>query len=154
MFLQPGVLQSAVLTTRGPEIRGSYNQGFLQLGALHPEVLQPGVLISSGSYKHGSYNQGFLQPGVFTYRGLTATGSYSQGSYIREFLQPGISHLGVLTSGSDTDFAYLLHRGVNRYANWAFTTFAQIYSPVCTNLHHFCAEQIWNKSIFSSSVIS
>ena len=101
-----------------------------------------------------SYNQGFLQPGVFTYRGLTATGSYSQGSYIREFLQPGISHLGVLTSGSDADFAYLLHRGVNRYANWAFTTFAQIYSPVCTNLHHFCAEQIWSKSIFSSSVIS
>ena len=65
-----------------------------------------------------------------------------QGSYIRAFLQPGISHLGVLTSGSDADFAYLLHRSVNRYANWAFTTFAQIYSPVCTNLHHFCAEQI------------
>ena len=32
--------------------------------------------------------------------------------------------------------------GVNRYANSAFTSFAQTYSPVCTNLHHICAEQI------------
>ena len=46
-----------------------------------------------------------------------------------------------------------LHRGVNRYANSALTTFAQIYSPVCTNLHHICAEQSWSKAIFSSSVI-
>ena len=38
--------------------------------------------------------------------------------------------------------------GVNRYAK---TTFAQIYSPVCTNLHRICAEQIWSKSMFSSS---
>ena len=45
-----------------------------------------------------------------------------------------------------------LHPGVNRYANSAFTTFAQIYSPVCINLHLICAEQIWSKSIFSSSV--
>ena len=37
-----------------------------------------------------------------------------------------------------------LHSGVlNRYANVAFTTFAQIYSSLCTNL------QIWGKSIFS-----
>ena len=42
----------------------------------------------------------------------------------------------------------LLHPGVNRYAK---TTFAQIYSPVCTNLHRICAEQIWSKSMFSSS---
>ena len=27
-----------------------------------------------------------------------------------------------------------LHPGVNRYANVAFTNFAQIYSSVCTNL--------------------
>ena len=32
------------------------------------------------------------------------------------------------------------------------TTFAQIYSPVCKNLNHGCAEQFWSKSIFSSSV--
>ena len=53
----------------------------------------------------------------------------------------------------NADFAYLLHAGVNRYANSAFTTFAQIYSPVCTNLHHICAEQIWSKSIFSSYLV-
>ena len=36
----------------------------------------------------------------------------------------------------NADFAYLLYGGVNWYANSSFTTFAQIYSPVCTNLHH------------------
>lgn len=47
-------------------------------------------------------------------------------------------------------FAYLfVHRGVNGYANVAFTTFARIYSSFCTNLHQICAEQIWCKSIFS-----
>ena len=48
----------------------------------------------------------------------------------------------------DEKMDLLLHPGVNRYAK---TTFAQIYSPVCTNLHRICAEQIWSKSMFSSS---
>ena len=48
----------------------------------------------------------------------------------------------------DEKIDLLLHPGVNRYAK---TTFAQIYSPVCTNLHRICAEQIWSKSMFSSS---
>ena len=39
-----------------------------------------------------------------------------------------------------------LHWGVKRHANVAVTTFAQIYSSFCTNLHHICAEQIWSKS--------
>ena len=46
-FLQPGVL-----TTRGLTTRGSYIQRFLQ-----PGVLQPGVLISRGLTTRGSYNQ-------------------------------------------------------------------------------------------------
>ena len=57
-----------------------------------------------------------------------------------------------LSKGGKSDFAYLLHPGVNGYAKSAFTTFAQIYPTVCTNLHHIWAEQIWSKSIFSSSV--
>ena len=48
----------------------------------------------------------------------------------------------------DEKMDLLLQPGVNRYAK---TTFAQIYSPVCTNLHRICAEQIWSKSMFSSS---
>ena len=46
---------------------------------------------------------------------------------------------------------YSLHRGVNRYANVAFTTLARIYSSICTNLHQIYAEQIWCKSNFSST---
>ena len=44
---------------------------------------------------------------------------------------------------------YSLHRGVNRYANVAFTTLARIYSSICTNLHQIYAEQIWCKYNFS-----
>ena len=51
----------------------------------------------------------------------------------------------------NADFAYLFTPPCKRYAKSAFTTFAQIYSPVCTNLHHICTEQIWSKSIFSAS---
>lgn len=47
--------------------------------------------------------------------------------------------------------SYIFTPGCKRCANSAFTTFAQIYSPVCTNLHRIGAEQIWSKSIFSSS---
>ena len=42
----------------------------------------------------------------------------------------------------NAEFAYLFTPQCKRYAKSAFTTFAQIYSPVCTNLHHFWAEQI------------
>ena len=41
--------------TRGLTARGSYNQGFLQLG-----VLTTMGLTTGGSYKQGFYKQGFL----------------------------------------------------------------------------------------------
>ena len=42
---------------------------------------------------------------------------------------------------ANVEFAYLFTPWCKRYAKLAFTTFAQIYSPVCTNLHHICADK-------------
>ena len=77
-FLEAGVLQPVVFTTRG-----SYNQGFF--------------------YNQGSYNEGFLQRGLLTTRGLTTRGSCNQGFLNRGsgnqgFLQLGALQPGVLTT--------------------------------------------------------
>ena len=48
-ILQPEVLPTRGLRTKGFYNQGSYNQVFLQLG-----VLQPGVLTTRGSYNQGS----------------------------------------------------------------------------------------------------
>ena len=47
-FLQPVLLTTRGLTTRGRTSRGSYKQGFLQ-----PLVLQPGVLTTGGLKNEG-----------------------------------------------------------------------------------------------------
>ena len=59
--------------------QGSYNQRFLQPGALRTRNFYNQV-----SYSQGSYNQ-VIQPGI-----LTTRRSYNQGSYNQRFLQPGI----------------------------------------------------------------
>ena len=88
VFLSPAVLTP----------RGCYNQRFLQQGVLQPGVLTTRGLTTSGSCDQVSYNQGFLQPGVLTTRGLTTRGSYKQGSYNQGFLQPGVLQPRVLTT--------------------------------------------------------
>ena len=65
VFLQAGVLQPAVLISRGLTTRGSYNWRSCKLGFLQPGVLQPGV----------------FQPVILTSEGLTIQCFYNQLCY-------------------------------------------------------------------------
>ena len=42
----------------------------------------------------------------------------------------------------NAEFAYLLHLGVNGYADSAFAAFARICSPVCAGLRRVCAGRV------------
>ena len=103
-FLQQGVLQPGVLSTKGlPPVvltkRGSFSQGFynqfflqakvfnmafIQLGVFQPGVLKATGRATGGCYNEGSYNkrflnQGFLQAGIVRPAVLKTWGSNKQG---------------------------------------------------------------------------